>query len=98
VALDTSADAVPYELTPEASKNNAFCWRTWESPVHWRIRPPGTIGRPPAADRPDVAMKQTARIESLRALGIDPLHIPGLGSQRMLNMGRFAVTMPQRRA
>lgn len=79
-----------YQTTPEASKGNAFCWLTWQPDVDWC--PPPAQGRP--RDTQAVSRRQTQLVEERRAAGSDPLHIPGLGSQRLYNVKQFAVAMP----
>jgi hypothetical protein len=79
----------PYQLTPAASKGNAFCWLSYTSQIDWGIRPQ-------AGQR-----KRTDIIEHKRSLGIDPLHIPGLGSAKVTGPRdpmRFAVQMQRQGA
>lgn len=82
-----SRAATLYQLTPEASKGNAFCWLSWEPHVDWC--PPPAQGRPPA-DYSSRAQAQTARVAEMRRRGVDPLHIPGLGSLGTHDPARFA--------
>lgn len=71
-----------YQLEPQASKGNAFCWLSWQGAVEWC--PPPPQGRP-TTDYTERGRQQTARVQEMRSRGIDPLHIPGLGSQCMAN-------------
>jgi hypothetical protein len=63
-----SAARTPYQLTPAASKGNAFCWLSWEPQINWR----GTNGVEQAQGKRNQAM------EEKRAAGKDPLYVPGL--------------------
>ncbi len=56
-----------YQLTPEASKGNAFCWLSYTPRIDWTRRNDGQE-------------KRSLIIEQKRAAGIDPLHIPGMAS------------------
>lgn len=85
---------IDYQDTPEASKGNAFCWKTWAPDIDWC--PPAPQGRP--RDTTEISRAQSQRIEERRAAGEDPLHIAGLGSQRKFNIKQFAVAIPGRKA
>jgi hypothetical protein len=58
-----------YQLSPTASKRNAFCWLTWQPQIDWGARSEQTRG-----------FKQTAVIEEKRATGVDLLYLGGMGS------------------
>jgi hypothetical protein len=79
--------SMPYQLTPQASKNNAFCWMSWEPQIRWR----GT------QDEVQAQNKRARGIEEQRAAGIDPLHMPGLKSKNALDPARFAISRKERR-
>jgi len=87
-------DRIPYQLTPEASKGNAFCWLSWRPRIDWC--PPPAQGRP--ADYTSRAQAQTERVEAMRARGIDPLHIPGMNSQRIASPAALEFTTYRRKA
>lgn len=72
---------LPYQLTPAASKNNAFCWLTWEPQIRWR----GT------KDEAEAQAKRSDAMEHKRAAGVDPLHIAGLRRKTVLDPARFAL-------
>lgn len=79
-----------YQHTPAASKNNAFCWHSWSPRVDWGTRAQEGTGQ----------AKRSAIVEAKRAAGIDPLHIPGMGSaarQNPLDPARFAITRRTRK-
>lgn len=71
----------PYQLTPGASKGNAFCWLTWPGQIAWC----GT------KDELEAQHKRSQIIEAKRAAGIDPGRMHGLGSQTDRAPARFAV-------
>ncbi len=77
----------PYQLTPQASKNNAFCWLTWEPQILWR----GT------KDEAEAQAKRSEAMEQKRAAGVDPLHMRGMGSKNPLDPARFALPGTSRR-
>lgn len=71
-----------YQLTPQASKGNAFCWLSWNSELDW------TRG----AGQEAAQHKRNEALEEKRAAGIDPLHVSGLkGAAINLDPKRFAV-------
>ena len=71
-----------YQLTPQASKGNAFCWLSWNSGLDW------TRG----AGQEAAQHKRNEALEEKRAAGIDPLHVSGLkGAAISLDPKRFAV-------
>jgi hypothetical protein len=78
---------VPYQLTPEASKGNAFCWMSWEPQINWRS----------SAQADDTSRRQTEVVERNRAGGNDMLHVAGLSSQLMPNLRQFAIATPPRK-
>jgi hypothetical protein len=73
-----------YQVTPAASKGNAFCWLTWEPQIDWR-RNASTEAMKKASDE---------RREQLRAEGVDTGYIPGIGTSTRINPRQFA--MPRR--
>lgn len=80
--------ALPYQLTQQASKGNAFCWLSWEPQIKWR----GT------KDEVAAQNKRNEAVEAKRATGIDPLHIPTLRSRNPLDPARFALPGMSRNA
>jgi len=80
-APSPAADRPLYQLTPQASKNNAFCWLSWEPQVHWRGN----------KDEVEAQSKRARGIEQQRAAGVDPLHIAGMRSKTVLDPARFAL-------
>jgi hypothetical protein len=83
-----AADRVPYQLTPEASKNNAFCWMSWEPQIHWR----GT------KDEADAQAKRNKIMDEKRASGIDPLYMSGLGENTRRDPMQFSTLNWRKRA
>lgn len=81
----------PYQLTPRASKGNAFCWMSWEPQINWRSSGAnsGSFG---------AQAKRSQAIEEKRAAGIDPLHMRGLGRKVDSDPMRFAVMDWKKRA
>jgi hypothetical protein len=59
-----------YQHTPRASKNNAFCWESYEPRIDWRAGEAQARG----------GATRSRQIEAQRAAGIDTLFIPGMGS------------------
>jgi hypothetical protein len=56
-----------YQLSPAASKRNAFCWLSYEPEIEWKANDNGQA-------------KRNEIMERKRAAGVDPLHIPGMSS------------------
>lgn len=65
-----------YQLSPHASKTNAFCWLSWEltkssiglPTIDWK----GTSNA--------TSERQTQLVEAKRAEGVDLAYLPGIGS------------------
>ncbi|MCC2673079.1 MAG: hypothetical protein K0R58_26 [Ramlibacter sp.] len=78
-----------YQDTPGASKNNAFCWRTYEPTIQWKSGAGQFTGD----------QKRAATVDAKRAAGVDPLFFPGLasaGRQNPLDPKRFAMATIER--
>lgn len=77
-----------YQETPTASKNNAFCWHTYQPEIDWR-RTGGELG----------SAKRTKDVDAKRRAGIEPLFIPGMGSaarHNPMDAARFAIASIQK--
>jgi hypothetical protein len=83
-----SPDRVPYQLTPAASKNNAFCWMSWTPQIQWR----GT------KDEADAQAKRNNIMEHKRAAGVDPLYMGGFGANTDRDPMRFSTLNWMKRA
>lgn len=83
-----ASDRVPYQLTPAASKNNAFCWMSWEPQIQWR----GT------KDEVDAQTKRNQIMDEKRAAGIDPLYMSGLGENTRRDPMQFTTLNWRKRA
>lgn len=57
-----------YQLSPHASKRNAFCWLSWQPRIDWR----GTSNA--------TSVRQTQVVEAKRAEGVDLAFLTGIGS------------------
>ena len=81
-ATALAADQPLYQLTLDASKNNAFCWLSWESQIDWRAK---------SKEQLEAQASRNRIVEEKRSAGIDPLHISGLRKKIAVDPMRFSV-------